>query len=385
MSYGLDLSPAQAPLNCFGSRIMSRDTLSSRILARIRPRHYRKTDYNERLRLGDIAMSEAWEIFGGCQHSLSYEKRLMIQAQLNKLRTEREGLGKFTDYRGSQQAEVDALSRAGVFRENAIRVRAMAAQARKNSLVSLPGQQSQHAIASSTSVHRPSTRASRTSGRHSGVSSEQSHHSSTRSTQASLSRVPTRDDQPLEMIQTRAGPMTWSPSPSHNALQIDLGYRASPRPPTMMSTGTPLSSILSLEIPLARFSPLQTSAVSLSPTDSVGAYSLASDGFPRPSRRRAERRSTIQTKTSLGNSSAPASRKSTQQSGRSGTYSSYARQSLEGSARRSNTGSGQSHSYRSGSQDSHARRPYVRSPMSLRTSSVPPRPGHTSLPGSPHY
>lgn len=84
MSYRLDLSPAQAPLNCFGSRIISRDTLSSRILARIRPRHYRKTDYNGRLRLGDIAMSEAWEIFGGCQHSLSYEKRLMIQAQLNK-------------------------------------------------------------------------------------------------------------------------------------------------------------------------------------------------------------------------------------------------------------------------------------------------------------
>lgn len=112
------------------------------------------------------------------------------------------------------------------------------------------------------------------------MSSEQSHHSSTRSTQASLSRVPTRDDQPLEMsmcpsspgiicslltlvsttVQTRAGPMTWSPSPSHNALQIDLGYRASPRPPTMMSTGTPLSSILSLEIPLARFSPPQLSA-----------------------------------------------------------------------------------------------------------------------------
>ena len=81
-SYGLDLSPAQAPLNCFGPGIISRDRLFSRILARLRPRHHRKTLYNERLRDGDAHMTEAEEVFQGCQHSLSYEKRRSIQGHL---------------------------------------------------------------------------------------------------------------------------------------------------------------------------------------------------------------------------------------------------------------------------------------------------------------
>ncbi|KAI0744008.1 hypothetical protein C8Q80DRAFT_874354 [Daedaleopsis nitida] len=410
MSYGLDLSPAQAPLNCFGSaRIISRDRLSSRILARLRPRHYRKADYNERLRRGDAHMTEASELFRGCQPSLSYEKRRSIQGHLDGLRIERDRLGKFSDYGGSQTAETDAISRAEAFQDNASRVRAMVAvsppcprvphsdanplslsphqQARKNSQVSLPNQ---HARASSTSV--PHSRTSSPASRR--VSNENSHPSG-RTTHSSLSRVPTHHNEPLHMIQTRAGPVSWSPSPSppRNALHLDLGYRASPRPPTMASTGTPMGSILSLDMPLAQFSPPRMSPVSLangSPTDSVGAYSLGSDGFPRPSRRAAERRSTIQTTTSMSRSSAPSSRKSTQLS-RTGTHSSLARQSFESAAagRRSGTGSragsyqSQSQSHRPASQDGHGQRPYTRTPTSLRTSSVPPR--HAPSPGSPYY
>ncbi|KAI0709597.1 hypothetical protein C8T65DRAFT_197799 [Cerioporus squamosus] len=378
-SYGLDLSPAQAPLNCFGPGIISRDGLSSRILARLRPRHHRKTTYNERLRDGDAHMTEAQEVFHSCQRSLSYEKRRNIQEHLDGLRIERDRLGKFSDFAGSQRAETDALSRAETFRTNASRVRAMAAQARKNSLFS---QASHHSRAQSASArsHRGSNSGSRRT-------SSENHHSSARGTpaRAPLSRVSTGNDEPLQMIQTRAGPISWSPNASCNALQLDLGYRASPRPPTMMSTGTPRtpSSILSLEMPLAQFSPVRMSPVSGyggSPTDSL-AYSLGSDGFPRPSRRAPDRRSTIQTTTSFSRSSA--SRKSTQQSG-TGTHSSLARQSLESSRRRSGSGSYHEHYQRPTSQDGHGQRTYTRTPTSLRTSSVPPA-YNTALPGTPRY
>ncbi|RPD78659.1 hypothetical protein L226DRAFT_299575 [Lentinus tigrinus ALCF2SS1-7] len=321
-SYGLDLSPAQAPLNCFGSGIISRDGLSSRILARLRPRHHRKTLYNERLRNGDAHMNEAQDVFQSCQRSLSHEKRRSIQGHLDGLRIERDRLGKFSDFAGSQGAEMDGLSRAETFRTNASRVRAMAAQARKNA---------QHSPAS--------------------------HHS----------RAPSAS------VQSHRGTNTGSRRTS-----------TSPRPPTMMSTGTPRTpnSMLSLEMPLAQFSPVRMSPVSGyggSPTDSL-AYSLGSDGFPRPSRRAPDRRSTIQTTTNLSRSSA--SRRSTQQSG-TGTHSSLARQSMESSRHRSGSGSYNSHSHRPASHDGHGPRTYTRTPTSLQTSSVPP--AYSSLPGTPRY
>ncbi|RDX54905.1 hypothetical protein OH76DRAFT_1552188 [Lentinus brumalis] len=377
-SYGLDLSPAQAPLNCFGPGFISRDGLSSRILARLRPRHHRKTTYNERLRNGDAHMTEAQEVFHSCQRSLSYEKRRNIQEHLDGLRIEREKLGKFSDHTGSLKAELDALSRAETFRTNASRARAMAAQARKNS----QSPSSHHSRPPSASVH--SQRGSNSGSRR---TSSENHHSSARGTpRTPMSRVSTRDDEPLQMIQTRAGHISWSPNASHNALQLDLGHRASPRPPTMMSSGTPRTpgSILSLDMSLAQFSPVSMSPVSGyggSPTDSL-PYSLGSDGFPRPSRRAPDRRSTIQTTTSMSRSSA--SRRSTQQSG-TGTHSSLARQSFEGSRRRSGgSGSYQSHYQRPASQDGHGQRTYTRTPTSLRTSSVPPA-YSTALPGTPRY
>ena len=150
-----------------------------------------------------------------------------------------------------------------------------------------------------------------------------------------------------------------------------------------------MCSILSLEMPLAQFSPPRMSPASLahgsSPTDSVGAYSLGSDGFPRPSRRATDRRSTIQTTTSMSRSSA--SRKSTQLSDRSrtGTHSSLHRQSVEGAARRSGSASGsyQSQYHRPASHDGHGQRAYTRTPTSLRTGSVPTR--HVPIPGTPYY
>ncbi|RPD53214.1 hypothetical protein L227DRAFT_405438 [Lentinus tigrinus ALCF2SS1-6] len=375
-SYGLDLSPAQAPLNCFGSGIISRDGLSSRILARLRPRHHRKTLYNERLRNGDAHMNEAQDVFQSCQRSLSHEKRRSIQGHLDGLRIERDRLGKFSDFAGSQGAEMDGLSRAETFRTNASRVRAMAAQARKNAQHS-PASHHSRAPSASVQSHRGTNTGSRR------TSSENHHRSATR-THTSLSRPSTRNDEPLQMIQTRAGPVSWSPNASCNALQLDLGYRASPRPPTMMSTGTPRTpnSMLSLEMPLAQFSPVRMSPVSGyggSPTDSL-AYSLGSDGFPRPSRRAPDRRSTIQTTTNLSRSSA--SRRSTQQSG-TGTHSSLARQSMESSRHRSGSGSYNSHSHRPASHDGHGPRTYTRTPTSLQTSSVPP--AYSSLPGTPRY
>lgn len=136
-SYGLDLSPAQAPLNCFGP------SLSSRILSRLRPRHARKTEYNNRLREGDALMTEARDVFHACQHALGHETRTTIQVNLEglapflllcantsltkllRLRIERDGLHKFSDYRGSQQAEEGAVSRAEAYRTNATRAHAM--------------------------------------------------------------------------------------------------------------------------------------------------------------------------------------------------------------------------------------------------------------------
>ena len=78
-SFRLDLSPAQAPLNCFGP------SLSSRILSRLRPRHARKTDYNNRLREGDALMTEARDVFHACQHALGHETRTTIQVNLEGL------------------------------------------------------------------------------------------------------------------------------------------------------------------------------------------------------------------------------------------------------------------------------------------------------------
>ena len=75
-SYGLGLSPAQAPLNCFGP------SLSSRILSRLRPRHARKTEYNNRLRDGDARTTEARDVFQACQHALGHETHTAIQANL---------------------------------------------------------------------------------------------------------------------------------------------------------------------------------------------------------------------------------------------------------------------------------------------------------------
>ncbi len=75
-SYGLDLSPAQAPLNCFGP------SLSSRILSRLRPRHARKTEYNNRIREGDARMTEGLDVFQACQHALVHETRTTIQVNL---------------------------------------------------------------------------------------------------------------------------------------------------------------------------------------------------------------------------------------------------------------------------------------------------------------
>lgn len=140
-----------------------------------------------------------------------------LTCTLARLRIERDRLGKFSDYGGLQKVEEDAVSRAEVFMENASRVRAMAAvssscrassccsnltghlhlqQARKNSQLSLPSQHPSHPRASSTSVHRPSTGtpASRR------VSSEQGH-ASAKGTHSSLSRVSTRNNEPLEMSE----------------------------------------------------------------------------------------------------------------------------------------------------------------------------------------
>ena len=76
MSYGIDLSPAQAPLNCFGP------SLSTRIFSRLRPRHARKTEYNNRLRDGDAQMMEAREVFQACQNVLGHDARATIHVNL---------------------------------------------------------------------------------------------------------------------------------------------------------------------------------------------------------------------------------------------------------------------------------------------------------------
>ncbi|KAM5533188.1 hypothetical protein V8D89_013144 [Ganoderma adspersum] len=388
-SYGLDLSPAQAPLNCFGP------SLSSRILSRLRPRHARKTEYNNRLREGDALMTEARDVFHACQHALGHETRTTIQVNLEGLRIERDGLYKFSDYRGSQQAEEGAVSRAEAYRINATRVHAMVTAAR-NAALSASG--NLHARGLSTSMHSPS--GSRHSGSGSGsgtgigtstrrVSSEHAH-ASGRSNPASLPRTPPYAE-PLHMLQTPTGPVTWvpgTPASGNNILGLDArGVRASPRTSfksTVLRT-TPAGSILSLDMALVGISSMQRSPTSLhgSPADSVGAYSLGSDGFPRPSRRAPQRRGTIQSTTSLprsnpsrqGSAQTHSSHASSASGGRlhssrqssvqTGTHSNHSRPSLDSAK---HPGSYQSRR----SDDRRGRPAYARAPSSLRTSSVPP-------------
>ena len=204
---------------------------------------------------------------------------------------------------------------------------------------------------------------------------------------------------PTPTVQTRAGPLAWYPSPAAptdgNMLHLhDLDVRGSPR--ASFKNGplhhTPTGSILSLDMPIVGLSLMQASPTSLrgSPTDSVAAYSLGSDGFPRPSRRAPHRRGTIQSTTSLPHSHASASRQGTHSShGSSGRGPLSSRQSSMQTSRSGTTHSNSSHGHsqprpsldsgkRSGSYQStrsderRSRAAYTRGPSSLRTSSVPP-------------
>ena len=188
-------------------------------------------------------------------------------------------------------------------------------------------------------------------------------------------------------VQTRAGSVPWVsslPATGNNILGLDaMGVRASPHTSCKNSVlgTTPAGSILSLDMQLVSISAMQRSPTSMhgSPADSVGAYSLGSDGFPRPSRRAPQQRGTIQSTTSL-------QRSNPSRQGSAQTHSSYAssgraypsRQSSMQTSRSSNSRpsldsakhSGSSHSRRS--DDRRGRPTYTRAPSSLRTSSVPP-------------
>ncbi|PIL35999.1 hypothetical protein GSI_01659 [Ganoderma sinense ZZ0214-1] len=247
-----------------------------------------------------------------------------------------------------------------------------------------------HARGLSTSMHSPS--GSGRSGSSPGsqrVSSEHAH-TSARSNHVSLPRTPPYAE-PLHMLQTSIGPVSWTPgtpASGNNILGLDArGVRASPRTTFKSTTlhhgSTPAGSILSLDMAVVGLSSMQRSPVSQrgSPADSVGTYSLGSDGFPRPSRRVPQRRGTIQSTTSL-----PRSNPSRQ--GSANTHSSHASSAggrLHSSRQSSMQTSNSSHSrpsldsakhpgsYASRRSDDRRGRPaYARAPSSLRTSSVPP-------------
>ncbi|TBU48099.1 hypothetical protein BD309DRAFT_950285 [Dichomitus squalens] len=420
-SYGLDLSPAQAPLNCFGP------SLSTRIFSRLRPRHTRKTEYNNRLRDGDAQMMEAREAFQACQSALGYDARATIQMNLEGLRIERDRLLKFSDYGGSQRTEEDALSRAEVFRANAARIPRVQTARRGAHSAQSPSQPR----GLSTSMHSPSRSPHSGSGSGTGSRHASSEHSraSARSHHPPLPRTSPYAEEPLQMLQTRAGPVVWHPSPpapEGNTLWLhDLDIRGSPRasfkngdlhgtPASSIPSlhGTPRGSIPSLNMAIVGLSSTRASPTSLkgSPADSIGAYSLGSDGFPRPSRRAPQRRGTIQSTTSLPRSQAAASRQGTHSS--HGSPAHGALSSRQSSVQTSRSGTTHSHSSpghalprpsldsgkRSGSYQStrsderRSRGAYARGPSSLRTSSVPPEnrspygvPYVTDSPGRYHH
>ncbi|KAI0666021.1 hypothetical protein C8Q78DRAFT_490567 [Trametes maxima] len=257
MAYRHDLSPAQAPLNCCG--LLPRTSFSSKILAKLRPRHFRKLVYQSRLHEGNADLAEARRRFGYCQQSLPLRVRQDIEVKISGLELHRGTFGPFSDYYGSHRAQNDALNDAGNFRNDA-----------KNLLIRVKHEHESWVASLAAQKGRKSDVAARSPVR--GTYKTPSIHRITGPTNGSRSTV-RRDmvsaDEPLSTVQIRAGPVPWTPTGlGHDALDLELGPRQSPcprmmTPPRPPAHGSPLmqaspwtpASSLGWSPQLASFSP----------------------------------------------------------------------------------------------------------------------------------
>ncbi|KAI0358601.1 hypothetical protein OH77DRAFT_1421009 [Trametes cingulata] len=281
MDHRLDLSPAQAPLNCCG--LLPRATFSSKLLAKFRPRHFRKLVYQSRLHEGYADLLETRRLFGYMQQSLPLHVRHEFETTMSRLEAERSQFTSFSDFHSSHTAQHDALARADAFRNSAKRLLARASVEHRAWCASLAAQKGRKAPANARS---PVTSKSYKTPGPRGLHPPGTPYPG-RGRHASLA------DEPLQTVQTRAAPVTWAPSPPHNALDVELGPRVSPRPGVMTpvrsvrnspvpngAPWTPMSS-LGLSPELARFSPVGARRGTFA--DSPSSYMSSSGSSSRSS------------------------------------------------------------------------------------------------------
>ncbi|KAI0663394.1 hypothetical protein C8Q70DRAFT_354777 [Cubamyces menziesii] len=248
-------SPAQAPGCCCG--ILPRSIFSSKFFEKIRPRHFRKLVYQSRLHEGNVAVAEARKLFNAFQRSLSHDTWRRFENELFRLEEERQRFRPFSDYHHLHAAQTEAVSRANDYRRDANKLLEIVKNRHGAWTASLTAQQ---ARSSRQNVRSPM--------QGSYVSPLSRPHTTNQMHPTFSSLTPERElESPLQTVQTRAAPIAWTPSPSHNALDLVLGPRQSPRPRVMTpstrvrdspnqngSPWTPASS-LNLGAPLTSFSP----------------------------------------------------------------------------------------------------------------------------------
>ncbi|KAJ8473414.1 hypothetical protein ONZ51_g7893 [Trametes cubensis] len=170
-------SPAQAPGCCGG--ILPRSIFSSKFFEKIRPRHFRKFVYQSRLHEGNVAVAEARKLFNAFQRSLSHDTWRRFENELFRLEEERQRFRPFADYHHLHAAQTEATWCMECI------INCTAGSKLK----------AERTITNAGIMHL---------------------------TFSSL--TPERElESPLQTVQTRAAPIAWTPSPSHNALDLVLG------------------------------------------------------------------------------------------------------------------------------------------------------------------
>ncbi|KAH9892696.1 hypothetical protein C8Q73DRAFT_68958 [Cubamyces lactineus] len=261
-------SSTQASRCCCG--ILPRSIFSCRFFEEIRPRHFRKLLYQSRLHEGNVALAEARKLFNAFQRSLSHDTWRGFENELFRLEEQRQMFRPFSDYHHPHAAQREAVSRAKEYRRDA-----------NNLLVIVKERHAAWNASLTTQQARSSRRNVRSPMQGSYVSPVSRPHTSKQihPTFSSLTSV-YEPEPPLQTVQTRAAPIAWTPSPSHNALDLVLGPRQSPRPRVMTpstrvrdspdrsgSPWTPASS-LHMGAPLTSFSP------------SIGGWKSTPSGTP---------------------------------------------------------------------------------------------------------